>query len=108
GIVACGEHDGARWFPSFSYFYQGRELGKPWTWISLRETGHARHRVFEQFVRDFFAWSLSEEEKQQPAVYADVGTEEVYDSDSDFLQAGLVAWIPSKKLLQQWLEVHEP
>ncbi|MDQ8209823.1 hypothetical protein QEH52_20050, partial [Coraliomargarita sp. SDUM461003] len=39
GIVACGEHDGGRWYPSFSYFYQGRQQHKPWVWVSLPRTG---------------------------------------------------------------------
>jgi pimeloyl-ACP methyl ester carboxylesterase len=108
GIVACGEYDGARWFPSFSYFYQGRELGKPWTWVSLRETGHVRHKAFEQFVREFFTWAIAQDKGQEPPVYVDVGTEEVFATDSDFLQAGLVSWIPSQALLEQWLEIHEP
>jgi len=60
GIVACGERDGVRWFPSFAYFYEGRRLGKPWAWVSLADTGHTRNGPFEGFVRDFFTAVLDE------------------------------------------------
>jgi len=55
GIVACGEFDGSRWFPTFSYYFKGRQAGKPWTWVSIAETGHHRKGAFEQFVRQYFS-----------------------------------------------------
>lgn len=109
GIVACGEHDGVRWFPSFAYFYQGRELGKPWTWVSIRETGHVRHREFEAFVREYFACILRscESSAGDNFMYVDVGTEEA-SSESSILQPGLLAWLPDASLMAGWHGIHEP
>ncbi len=104
GIVACGEYDGPRWFPSFAYFYEGRMHGKPWTWVSISQTGHARNRAFEQFVRDYFATVLSGEFSP---VYVDVDTLEAGDSPGDFLQPELLTYLPSKSLKPAWLAIHE-
>jgi pimeloyl-ACP methyl ester carboxylesterase len=103
GIVACGEHDGPRWHSSFAYFYEGRELGKPWTWVSLPETGHVRHGAFEGFVREFF------EDVQHPtgaAAYADVESGEQFQSSGDSVQTELQAVFPNEFLIQAWRDVH--
>lgn len=110
GIVACGDQDGIRWFPSFSYFYQGRMLDKPWTWVSIGDTGHYRHRGFEQFVRDFFEEVLGNEqgEESHRPIYVDVDTEKTYENSYDFMQPALLAWLPSRELMMKWREIHVP
>ncbi|MFT5622899.1 MAG: pimeloyl-ACP methyl ester carboxylesterase [Bacteroidia bacterium] len=105
GIVACGELDGARWQPSFSYFYEGRALGKPWVWVSLDDTGHVRHGAFEGFVRDFFERVQGRNELH---VLADVETRVGVDSLEDSLQPELLAVFPSVDLLGLWRQVHTP
>lgn len=103
GIVACGEHDGVRWHPSFSYFYEGRQLGKPWVWVSLPETGHYRHGAFEQFVRDFFAGVYN---SAGPAAFADVESGETYEDFNESIQSELLAIFPNDTLRKTWREVH--
>ncbi|MBC2601983.1 hypothetical protein [Puniceicoccus vermicola] len=107
GIVACGEQDGVRWFPSFAYFYEGRRLGKPWTWVSLEGTGHVRNGDFEQFVREFFGEVLHGDESSSP-VLVDVLSGETIDADEVLLQPGLAAILPSDALVESWRTLHAP
>lgn len=107
GIVACGEEDGVRWFPSFAYFYEGRELGKPWAWVSLADTGHTRNGPFEAFVRDFFGAVLDGGEDTEP-VALDILSEETVGTDDVFFQPGLVAVLPSPALVESWRALHAP
>lgn len=110
GIIACGEYDGARWIPSFNYFYEGRSLGKPWLWISIRGTGHFRHAAFERFVRDFFAEVLEQNNELTGEAYSyvDVGTSELLPSADVFGQPSLVSLFPSESLFEQWKQIHSP
>ena len=102
GIVACGDLDGSRWHPSFSYFYRGRTLTKNWAWVSIRNTGHVRNRPFEEFVRSFFATVQTQPPQQ---VYIDVETEEIV-SLSQSIHQELLAVLPSHRLVNQWRAVH--
>lgn len=104
GIVACGELDASRWFPSFSYFYQGRELGKPWTWVSIAETGHHRKGSFEEFVRNYFSKVLTAE--QASGLLVDVDTEDPESFKDGGLQPGLTSYLPDARLLAAWRGVH--
>ncbi|MDQ8196213.1 hypothetical protein QEH59_17395 [Coraliomargarita sp. SDUM461004] len=105
GIVACGELDSARWFPSFSYFYKGRELGKPWTWVSIAETGHHRKGAFETFVRAYFSQIMNSNfVTSEP--FVDVDTEQVQTADDSSFQPGLLSWLPNSDLLPQWQKLH--
>lgn len=106
GIVACGEEDGTRWFPSFAYFYEGRRLGKPWAWISLADTGHARNAAFEEFVRGFFDAVLGEGEEE--AIAVDVLTERRLPSVRTADQPGLAAVLPAPSLIEPWRALHAP
>lgn len=106
GIVACGEFDSARWFPSFSYFFVGREQGRPWTWVSLAETGHHRKGAFERFVRAYFASILGGDGRIEH-VFADIDTEELDFMVSDEgAQPELLSWLPSKEIFTKWKEIH--
>ena len=103
GIVACGEYDGVRWHSSFSYFYEGRQLDKPWIWVSLPETGHYRHAALEQFVRDFFA---SVYNSAGPATFADVESGELFDAPDKSVQSELLGIFPCDTLRKAWHDVH--
>jgi pimeloyl-ACP methyl ester carboxylesterase len=103
GIVACGEEDGARWHPSFSYFYEGRQYDKPWVWVSLPETGHSRHWHFEQFVRDFFD---GVQQAAGTSAFADVESGELFEKSEDSIQSELLAIFPNDQLLLAWRDVH--
>jgi len=106
GIVACGENDGVRWFPSFAYFYEGRSLGKPWVWVSIEDTGHVRNGPFEEFVRDFFAAVLADGTSEGLAV--DVLTEQPVDSNPAIPEPGLAAILPQADLAEPWRAIHAP
>jgi hypothetical protein len=109
GVVACGELDGARWFPSFSYFYKGRELGKPWTWVSIPETGHHRKGPFEAFVRSYFTELLSADAGSRAESFVDIDTEELQEVDvveTATQQSGLLVWLPSTNILNEWKSIH--
>lgn len=109
GVVACGELDGARWFPSFSYFYKGRELGKPWTWVSIPETGHHRKGPFEAFVRSYFTEILSADAASETESFVDIDTEDLQEvdiADASQRQSGLLVWLPSTKILNEWKSIH--
>ncbi|MDQ8209808.1 hypothetical protein QEH52_19975, partial [Coraliomargarita sp. SDUM461003] len=95
--------DGGRWYPSFSYFYQGRQQHKPWVWVSLPRTGHNRHGAFEQFVRDFFEVTRGE---SCAAAYADVESGEVFEASEEAVQQELMAIFPNQNLIQAWRELH--
>jgi poly(3-hydroxybutyrate) depolymerase len=103
GIVACGEHDGVRWHPSFSYFYEGRQQNKPWVWVSLPDTGHRRHGAFEQFVRNFFD---GVQNATGATAYADVESGELFQNSEDSIQTELLAIFPNDQLIQAWRDVH--
>lgn len=103
GVIACGELDSARWFPSFSYFYMGREQGRPWTWVSLAETGHHRKGSFERFIRSYFA-SIIKSSNPEGATFADIDTEEITTISE--VQPELLTWLPSKELLEDWKSIH--
>jgi pimeloyl-ACP methyl ester carboxylesterase len=103
GIVACGEYDGGRWYPSFSYFYQGRQQQKPWIWVSLPGGGHHRHGAFEQFVRDFFEVTKGQ---SGAAAYADVESGQIFEASEEAVQQELMAIFPNQNLIQAWRELH--
>ena len=103
GIVACGEYDGVRWHPSFSYFYEGRQQGKPWIWVSLPETGHYRHGAFEQFVRNFFVGVYADD---RTTTFADVESGELYKTADETIQKELLAIFPNENLRDAWRNMH--
>lgn len=105
GIVACGELDSSRWFPSFSYFYKGRQLGKPWTWVSIANTGHHRKGAFESFVRSYFS-TILESKVPVSGIFADVDTEDLQSNASFTRQQELQSWLPSHNLLSEWQSLH--
>jgi pimeloyl-ACP methyl ester carboxylesterase len=105
GIVACGELDALRWFPSFAYFYEGRALGKPWTWVTLVETGHHRKGSLEAFVREYFISVLNDE--SSPGIYLDVDSRLVV-FEENVMQPELISWLPNERLIESWRGVHHP
>lgn len=104
GIVACGEYDGPRYGASIVYFKQGRAAGKPWLWVSLAKTAHARSEPLDAFVREYFHALLAE----NTGLWVDVDREtEIIPSEAAKVPA-LSGWLPAENLLKQWQQVHEP
>ena len=110
GIVACGDQDGMRWQPSFSFYYQGRKNNRPWIWVNISNTGHNRSAKFEKFVRQFFDEELAiwrSDKKPGEDVYSDIS-----NSDNELLllsdQPELQCPFRSNELLESWKKIQAP
>lgn len=110
GIVACGELDGARWQPSFGFFYQGRRQDKDWIWLSRQNTEHSRSAGLEQFVRDFFQEELDilNGKKIHDDVYADVSKMGMLKKEETEIQPALTCPFRTQALYDIWKKIHSP
>ena len=106
GIVACGEFDAERYGPSFAYFQQGRRKDARWTWVSIGNIGHMRHKRFEDFVRAYFAAVLAS--KFDHAQWLDAQTKQPTSEDERLLNPALSAWLPTPEVADLWLKLHHP
>jgi pimeloyl-ACP methyl ester carboxylesterase len=106
GIVACGEFDAERYGPSFAFFQQGRRKDARWTWVSLGNVGHMRHKRFEEFVRAHFAAVL--EGKFDQAQWLDAETKQPTTEDERLLNPALSVWLPTPEITDLWLKLHHP
>jgi pimeloyl-ACP methyl ester carboxylesterase len=105
-IVACGEFDAERYGPSFAYFQQGRRKDARWTWVSIGNVGHMRHKRFEEFVRSYFASVLAG--KFEHAQWLDAETKQPTTEDERLLNPALSAWLPTPEVADLWLKLHHP
>ncbi|MCS6245815.1 MAG: hypothetical protein H2172_18455 [Opitutus sp.] len=106
GIVACAEFDAERYGPSFAYFQQGRRKDARWTWVSIGNVGHMRHKRFEEFVRAYFAAVL--DGKFDHAQWLDAETKQPTSEDERLLNPALSAWLPTPEVADLWLRLHHP
>ncbi|HRJ73495.1 MAG TPA: hypothetical protein PLS03_14820 [Terrimicrobiaceae bacterium] len=103
-LIVCGEEDGTRYGSTLEYFQSGRNAGKPWTWVSLKETPHRPHAGLDDFVRAYFSAILAETPKSE--VRVDNMSERVMTNRADSDVATSV--LPSEALLEAWKEIHHP
>jgi hypothetical protein len=111
GIVACGDYDGDRYGESLIYFKRGRVLGKPWLWISLPKIGHSVHGPLEQFVREYFSATLKFNARPNPqkdGIWLDIDSKKETEESVVTEMPSVTAWLPDKKLLPVWTNIHEP
>lgn len=108
GVIACGELDGIRWFPSFSYYFEGRALERPWLWVSLKGTGHVRHRKLEEFARAYFLSVHEISGDERGPVYVDIESCEQIEAVGQEIHPQLTAVLPSLDLLDDWKVLHLP
>lgn len=106
GIVACGEFDAQRFGPSFAYFQQGRRKDARWTWVSIGNVGHMRHKRFEEFIRSYFAAVL--DGKFDHAQWLDAETKLPTTEDDRLLNPALSVWLPTSEIADSWLKLHHP
>ncbi|MCX6936592.1 MAG: hypothetical protein NTU80_01645 [Verrucomicrobia bacterium] len=106
GIVACGEFDAERYGPSFACFQQGRRKDARWTWVSIGNVGHIRHKRFEESVRAYFASML--DGKFDQAQWLDAETKQPTTEDERLLNPALSAWLPTPEVADLWLKLHHP
>lgn len=105
GIVACGDED-PRYGASLGYFLQGRALGKHWTWISLRKTGHEWSPALDDFVRVYFAAIL--DSKPVSPRWQDIDLKNPLSRDEAKSRPTLACWLPDEKTTRAWMRVHQP
>jgi hypothetical protein len=106
GIVACGEHDAARYGASLHYFHLGRSLGKPWVWVSLKDVGHDPSPLLDTFARSFFGALLTH--KKEAGNWYDVATFLPVERQMVNEFPSLAAWLPDPTLVDAWRKVHNP
>lgn len=104
GIIACGEND-ERLQASLNYFWDGREQGKPWLWIELKETGHVFSLALESFVRDFFYITLQSPKTPTPpnGVWVNIYKRQITNVKEAEERPCATAWLPHRKLYIKWL-----
>ncbi|MAS97177.1 MAG: hypothetical protein CMO55_28640 [Verrucomicrobiales bacterium] len=108
GIVACGEWDAGCYHASLIYFQQGRELGKPWTWICLKETGHQRSSELDEYVRAFFAGALNQEDfERRNGSYFDIDTRKSLTRTEQEDWPIFASWV-AEGMADSWLLLHQP
>ena len=99
GIIACGSED-FRNEASFTYFSQGRAIGKPWIWISIPKIDHSPSYQLEAFVRNYFAifinTLLHSNNVTSDGVWINMENSKSSNTPSS------KGWLPSKKLLKEW------
>lgn len=105
GIIGCGEYDGSHYGATLSYFKQGRAFGKPWLWVSLPRMGHAISPLLEEFTRAYFHAILK---KPKDSCWVDVDRKEALSPVEAIRIPSISAWLPDRKLLKNWREIHEP
>jgi pimeloyl-ACP methyl ester carboxylesterase len=106
GVIACGEFDAQRYGPSFAYFQQGRRKDARWTWVSIGNVGHMRHKRFEEFIRAYFASVL--DGKFDHAQWLDAETKLPTTEDDRLLNPALSVWLPTSAIADSWLKLHHP
>lgn len=104
GIIACGEND-ERLQASLNYFWDGRERGKPWLWIELKETGHVPSLALESFVRDFFYIVLHSPQNtsNQYGLWVNIYKRQITNMQEAQERPCATAWLPHHKLYIKWL-----
>lgn len=102
GLVVCGDEDASRYGPSLIYFKQGRALGKPWLWISVPKNAHSVSVPIDKFVRSYFASILA----GSAGMWVDIDMKT--ETDVSKTPPSLTAWLPDRKLLNDWSTLHEP
>lgn len=106
GIVTCGEFDADRYGPAFGYFQQGRRKDARWTWVSVGNIGHVRHKRLEEFIRSYFSAVLAG--KFDQSVWLDAETMEPTTEDERLLTPALSVWLPTPEVKEAWLKLHHP
>lgn len=101
GIVACGKKD-ERYKATLEYFNDGRKLGKPWLFISMKDVGHEGHEPLNKFVREYFEAVLLQKKNGQ---WVELSTEQIV-SNPKSAPAAHLGYLPSEDLLTNWQEVH--
>ncbi len=106
GIIACGENDGFNYGPSLVQFTKGRGMGKPWTWISVPNTGHSWSNPLESFVRSYFAALL--DHPQDRPLWLDIDTKNPVAANQIAQIPTVAVWLPNADVAELWKKLHKP
>lgn len=125
-LIVCGQADGTRYGSSLAYFQAGRKAGKPWTWVSLKDTPHAPNAELDEFVREYFSFVLKagkaasgngrlgesdlgqglEKQPEAASTLVDNMTERVVSVGEK--EAVATSVLPGSDLWLRWRKVHHP
>ena len=109
GVVACGTHDALRFYPSLSFFQEGRRLGYQWTWVALKDMGHAINEDYEDFIMQYMA-TLLNGSVDDSGILSDIHLRSEINLVPNLLSARKdehFSWIPNSRLKSIWDEIHE-
>ena len=109
-LIVCGQADGTRYGATLSYFQAGRRQGKPWAWVSLKETPHAPSAELDEFVQEYFSCvmnftKVNEGNKESRSETMDNMTEKVVKGRADDVSCSV---LPCADLWSKWKEIHHP
>jgi poly(3-hydroxybutyrate) depolymerase len=106
GIIACGDQDEPNYSTAALQFLKGRSMGKPWTWVSLADTGHVRSVPLETFARAYFASILLH--PSGAGIWLDVDTKAPLVAEQVQEHPTLASWLPDEKVAEVWKNIHQP
>lgn len=111
GIVVSGEYDAGCYHASLLYFQEGRKHGKPWMWLSLKETGHQLSPQLDDFVRAYFHEVIGLDDRNRfvsEGHYRDIDTKKMLTEEQMQAWPIFATWLPKGNLAERWLKVHHP
>ncbi len=103
GIVSCGELDGSRLGTALTHFKRGRAAGNLLLWVEVKGSGHKWPEKLNSFVRDYFSAILNPADN---GIWIDVENGKELTDNLARKHPSLSAWLPSKNLLEQWIELN--
>jgi hypothetical protein len=104
GLIACGEED-VNYGWSLLYFKRGRAQAKPWLWLSIANTGHARTPNEEDFVRTYLAAILS---RSKTPAWVDIDEKRQLTSAEAAQTPSESGLIPNSSMMEAWTRIHAP
>jgi hypothetical protein len=102
-LIICGQED-FRLGASLDFFEEGRELGKPWLWLSPSTIGHAHPIAVENFIRKYFASILVLPQVKNDG-WLDLDTAKVCRYEDVLHRPTLYGWLPDVKLATDWRRI---
>ncbi len=109
GIVACGKAD-ERLMASLHYFWDGRELGKPWLWIGISGAGHVAVPELDAFVADYFEQILKKKNQspnpEHDGIWVDIYEYSIIDRQAAAARPCASGWLPGRELYLKWINLN--
>jgi pimeloyl-ACP methyl ester carboxylesterase len=107
GIVACGAED-ERLAASQNYFWDGRELGRPWLWIDIKGMGHSSSAELDAFVMSYFELALRTRggpRHLESGLWVDIYDRTPAPPGYAVSRPCAAAWLPDSGLFDKWVSL---